>query len=97
MSKTNKDTVLSPLDLGLLLICSLRYSLGRSSYVVGMMAEMIEQHWPKLTVSDRQVIIRDVREALEEAHNRGNTLGMEMDDRTWRELLLKLESYGTGN
>ena len=77
-------------DVGLLLICSLRYALGRSSYVTSAIAEIVEKNWLGLSVSDKEVILRDIREALAEAEKAGRKLGMDMDDRMWRALVERL-------
>lgn len=49
-------------DLSLLLVCSLRYALGRHSTIVGQVAGTVRAHYGKLSRSDRAVVIRDVEQ-----------------------------------
>jgi hypothetical protein len=87
------DEVALPIgDVGHLLVCSVRYALGRLSYITSTIAEMVERRWSILSENDRQVILRDIKEALADTEKAGRKLGMDMDDRMWRSLLLKLEA-----
>lgn len=83
---------LSADDLGLLLVCSLRYAMGRRSYITALIAEKIEAHFSNLSASDRVVILRDLRQSLQHAEGAGRMLGDAMDDKVWRDLLVKLEA-----
>ena len=49
-----------------LLIAATRYQLYRRSYGSGVVAEMIVAAADKLSLSDREVIARDIREALQQ-------------------------------
>lgn len=76
-----------------ILICAVRYALGRMSYIVGDVARYVESKRNTLSSQCKNIIIRDIEEELERYHKAGQTLGMECDERTWENLLnlLKFE------
>ena len=58
----------SPIEdkyIGAIVICAVRYALGRESYMPGLVQDFIMRHPEILTENDRQVIIRDIEEADE--------------------------------
>lgn len=74
-------------------ICSLRYAMGRMSYVTSDVAHLIRALWPALPAKARVVLMRDMDEAVaqdeidRDGHN-GNPvfaahLGMDMDRMVW--------------
>lgn len=52
-------------EIGAIVICAVRYALGRESYMPGLVQDFIMRHPEILTENDRQVIIRDIEEADE--------------------------------
>lgn len=50
-------------EIGAIVICAVRYAIGRESYMPGLVCDFIMRHPEILTESDRQVIIRDIEEA----------------------------------
>ena len=83
-------------DLDTLVICSVRYALGRMSYVVGDVARIAAT----AAISDhaRDVILRDLREAFDRDAVRGqdpdalrSSLGMECDREEWQGLYKRLQ------
>lgn len=74
-----------------ILICAVRYALGRMSYIVGVVAEYVSVKQPGLSKECINIIIRDIEEELERYHKCGHTLGMECDERTWVRLLERLK------
>jgi len=76
------------------LVCSVRYSLGRMSYIVSDIADLCLQYGKYLEPSQRDIIKRDISEALKEAESREDFCGMEMDHRTWMRCLSGLEALG---
>lgn len=52
-------------EIGAIVICAVRYALGRQSYMPGLVQDFIMRHPEILTESDRQVIIMDIEEADE--------------------------------
>lgn len=78
-------------DDELILMCAVRYALGRMSYIVGVVAEYVALKRYELSEHCRHLIVRDIEEELERYHRAGQTLGMEYDERTWCNLLLVLK------
>ena len=75
-----------------ILICAVRYALGRMSYIVGVVAEYVAVKQPELSKKCINIIIRDIEEELKRYHDAGQILGMECDERTWLRLLEKLKT-----
>ena len=74
-----------------ILICAVRYALGRMSYIVGVVAEYVALKQPELSKECINIIIRDIEEELKRYHDAGQLLGMECDERTWLRLLEMLK------
>lgn len=70
-----------------ILICAVRYSLGRMSYIVNDVAQYVTFKRKALSKQCIDIIIRDIEEEMERYHCIGQTLGMECDERTWTRLL----------
>lgn len=68
-----------------ILIYSFRYALGRQSYCVSDVVKNIKDNWEKLNINDKQLIIKEIKIAIE-----NNKIGMEIDKKNWEEIL-KLE------
>lgn len=62
-----------------ILICAVRYALGRMSYIVGDVARYVESKRNTLSSQCKNIIIRDIEEELERYHKAGQTLGIECD------------------
>ena len=74
-----------------ILICAVRYALGRMSYIVAVVAEYVALKQPELSKECIKIIIRDIEEELKRYHDTGQLLGMECDERTWLWLLKTLK------
>ena len=74
-----------------ILICAVRYALGRMSYIVGEVAQYVFFKRKTLSKECIDIIIRDIEEEMERYHSVGQTLGMECDERTWKNLLEALK------
>lgn len=70
-----------------ILICAVRYALGRQSYIVGTVAEYVAVTRNKLSKECINIIIRDIEEEIEFYHRAGRTCGMECDEWEWKKLL----------
>ena len=66
-----------------LLICAVRYALGRQSYIVGVVADYVAFKRKTLSQQCTDIIIRDIEEEIAFYHRQGRTCGMECDERTW--------------
>ena len=75
-------------DHGTIVICAVRYSMGRRTYMPHLVMDYVKRHWPELSQADRNIILRDVDEELVVVdHYNPKALGDEMDVREWREFL----------
>lgn len=70
-------------DISAMLLSAERYAMGRMTYIVGWTCEFIAKNKELLTETDRQVIIRDIKES--------KYYGMECDETEWLKLLKILE------
>jgi hypothetical protein len=50
----------------IVIMSAVRYMLGRASYGVGAVCDYVKENKNRLTDSNKQVIIRDIREYIEE-------------------------------
>lgn len=75
---TNDETIL---------ICAVRYALGRMSYMVNIVCEYVASKRAELSDQCINIIIRDIEEEIEMCHKVGRTCGMACDERTWEVLL----------
>ncbi|HPE06222.1 MAG TPA: hypothetical protein PLW50_00720 [Smithellaceae bacterium] len=72
----------SDVDQTILLFCAFRYALGRSTYVVGTLVDIIGSNWDQMSPLHREMYKREIREAID----RGRA-GMEMDVNAWKRIL----------
>lgn len=71
----------------LILICAIRYALGRQSYIVGEVCDIVLSVKNKLSRNCINIIIRDIEEEFEMCHRMGRTCGMDCDEAEWQKLL----------
>jgi hypothetical protein len=79
-----------------ILICAVRYALGRMSYIVGVVCDYVKSKRNELSENCKNIIIKDIEESVEYYHRAGHTVEMECDERYWINLLeiLKQEKKG---
>ena len=83
-------------DEELILICAVRYALGRMSYVVSVVCGYVAGKHRELSPECLNIIIRDIEEEIEMCHKIGRTCGMECDEREWLWLLETLKKKECG-
>lgn len=66
-------------DISMILVTAERYALGRRTYIVGWVCEVIKNNMDLLTEKDIQVMIRDIEEAY--------SYGDKCDETEWKALL----------
>ena len=90
-----------PLNFGrgdLMAVAAVRYCLGRMSYIVGDCADWLCNQWPNVEPKMRNVIERDIREAVQRDdqsryHRMSNhPLGMDMDREQWLRVLAMIDA-----
>jgi hypothetical protein len=91
LSKLVKKTIADPqvahADLYSMLVGQVRYSLGRSSYIVGDACSQVRRYWRHLREGERAVIGRDVVEELARYERMGRTCGDACDQSEWERLV----------
>ena len=75
-----------------IIICAVRYALGRMSYMVGEVCRYVTFKRKALSMECLEIIIRDIEEELGRYHNAGQMLGMECDEKQWTRLLELLKT-----
>lgn len=76
-------------DFWIMLLSTVRYSLGRSSYIVSECLELIEKY--ELEDSQKAQLYREIGEELDRAVRFGTFLGDETNHRIWEKIKMKLE------
>lgn len=66
-------------DISMILVSAERYALGRRTYIVQWTCEIIKKNLHLLSQKDRQVMIRDIKEAY--------FYGDDCDKKQWMNLL----------
>ena len=79
---------LQPEEAKIVLLYAMRYCLGRSSYAVGEMCDLIRLKWHALPPDARSLLIVDLKSEV----SSDRPLGMKMDRRQWELLLEFMES-----
>lgn len=73
-------------DIWPLLLCTIRYAMGRSSYIVGDACDYYRRYRARLTAYQRKQIGREIAEAIALEERLGRVLGHDMDHREWKRL-----------
>ncbi len=81
-----RRAVISIEDLDTMLFSSIRYAMGRMTYVVSDTAEIVRAYWKYLSKPRREQIITELRNELERAARENRLIGMEMDHEVWQKL-----------
>lgn len=72
-------------DLGVLVVSSLRYALGRATYITSDTSELVERYWKYIPLNDRTVVLRDLQRHLDQSKDHDT-----IDNRIWVSLREKL-------
>lgn len=74
-------------DLEILLMSSMRYAMGRQTYIVGETCGIIKQYWKTVRGNCKTVLRRDLTEAIDRVKRAGGFLGADFDHAKWEDLL----------
>lgn len=74
-----------------IIICAVRYALGRMSYIVSDVCEYVRFKKDELSDECKKIIARDIKDEYQFYHRQGKTLGMEYDEQNWMRLLEMLK------
>lgn len=77
-------------DIWVMLLSTIRYSMGRRSYIVGLCGALYDRYQDALTVQQRAQIAIEIEKELELSEKLGKTLGDRMDHGTWKEMAQKI-------
>lgn len=73
---------------GCIVLCAMRYAIGRRTYMTGLVADYIKENWFYINRQDRDNMLRDLSEDI--AHSEANPdirwLGDACDVAAWMEL-----------
>lgn len=87
---THSDAPVRPDDLWTLLLCTVRYAMGRQTYIVSLAGDMVRRYGGSLRPEQVAQIGREIRDALAFEERLGRTLGADMDHREWQRLASEL-------
>lgn len=80
---------------GFMLLCSLRYCMGRQSYAVSVCCDFLREHWQEIDAKTRATMRRDLDEELRRYAELGQPMGADFDETAWRRLLTFMDSHRT--
>ena len=70
------------MDVTSMRICTFRYALGRSTYIVSEVVDELIEHWDEFKVWERDMMVNDIKHAI-----KLGVAGMEMDVKEWQRVL----------
>ena len=91
-AKTNTPSLpqVSPQDMWVLLGSTVRYSLGRTTYMSGLAGELVLQYQSYLTTFQLSQISSEVLDTVKRHRSTGKGCGADMDLKAWEKFLDKL-------
>lgn len=78
-------------DLGLVIICMVRYALHRKTYIISQVTEFVRDNYFHLSMNDRITLKRDIEREIRLASEINRTVGDKCDDDDWHDLLTFIE------
>ena len=79
-----------------ILVCAVRYALGRMTYVVSDVCNYIKARAWFLSDQCKRVMINDIEHDLDACRRMGIRCGMDCDERDWLDLLEALKGGTNG-
>ena len=67
-----------------ILIYAFRYTLGRATYSVSTVVDLLHHNWGNLSSADKELYKREIKEAIDMEQ-----YGMQMDKNAWETILYK--------
>lgn len=77
-------------DLWVMIVSTIRYSLGRATYMPGWACEIYQRYKIHLTPDRRKQIYDEVRGEIDRAERNDKLLGMDFDHKQWKKLVAKI-------
>lgn len=79
----SESVTVCPSDMWALLMCTIRYSMGRRSYMPSECAVLYDRYKRALAREQKEQIAREIEREIERAGECGATLGDECDHEVW--------------
>jgi len=72
-------------DTKFIILASIRYAIGRKTYIPALICNWIKKHWPELSYICKDMIIKEVKEVIDKYERLGdsNILGDSINKKTW--------------
>jgi hypothetical protein len=90
MSEAQKSVTISDLNFWMMILSTLRYAMGRRSYITSLVPELVIQYQDVLEVQQLRQIQQEVVEELRKYNEVGRTMGDKCDDDGWFKFVLDL-------
>jgi hypothetical protein len=87
-----ESVTLTEQEFEMLVRYTMRYAMGRKSYIFSEITELIEQYNPFFSSTFRNSIILEIERKLIRSEEMGGFLGDAFDHRHWQTLVKKLKS-----
>jgi hypothetical protein len=78
-------------DMWVMLLSTIRYAMGRSSYITGLSCDLVKTYEKYLRKEQLEQIRREILEELRRHEEAGATLGMQMDHDGWTKFAADLQ------
>lgn len=90
------DISVHPNDLWTMLLCTVRYSMGRMTYMPSTCVGLYQRYGKALCSRERGQLLKEIQAELDRAHNRGALLGHATDDESWTLLTAQIAADLSG-
>lgn len=89
--KTSRFKKVSPQDMWVMLLSTVRYSMGRRTYMSSLAGDLLFRYEKYLTTQQLIQVADEIWKELLLQASLGQTLGDDCDDKAWRETVSNLE------
>ena len=79
-------------DLWTMLLSTVRYSMGRATYMPGLCAELYDRYQEHLSREERLQIMREIEAEIEFRARTGGKLGWDCDHQVWVNLIARIRA-----
>lgn len=78
-------------DLWIMLLSTIRYSMGRQTYMPSLCRDLILSYHSILNIDELEQIVREITRELQLYTDLGKTLGSKYDHETWQQTVKTVE------
>jgi len=83
-------------DAWTLLLCSIRYAMGRQTYMPSLVCSLVRKYAQVLTSEQLRQVQHEIREEAMRAHAHGQHIGADFDENGWLQLVNWIEAILDG-